>query len=92
MQALVRKDAPWVFGFNPKNFSLFHHWYKNVKPNLMANNRLKYTRIEDKERTEKRELWNHAVFWPLVLALISFILLLVPAVNAFKRRLKETVQ
>jgi ABC-type transport system substrate-binding protein len=92
MQALVRKDAPWVFGFNPKNFSLSHHWYKNVKPNLMANNRLKYTRIEDKERTEKRELWNHAVFWPLVLALISFILLLVPAVNAFKRRLKETVQ
>ena len=92
MQAIVRRDAPWVFGFHPKNFSLFHQWYHNVKSNLMANNRLKYTRIDANERAVKRELWNHAVFWPLVLALIAFVLLLIPAVNAFKRRLKETVQ
>ena len=92
MQALVRKDAPWAFGFHPKKFSLFHDWYKNLKPNLMANNRLKYTRIEAKERALKREEWNYAVFWPLVVGIIVFILLLIPAVSAFKRRLKETVQ
>lgn len=91
MQEIVRKDAPWVFGFHPKSFSLFHGWYKNLKPNLMANNRLKYTRIDTKTRAEKRQQWNQAVFWPLVLAFIVFVLLLIPAVNAYKRRAKETV-
>ncbi len=92
MQEIVRKDAPWVFGFHPKNFSLFHSWYKNIKPNLMANNRLKYTRIDTKTRAEKRQQWNQAVFWPLVLAFVVFVLLIIPAVNAYKRRAKETVQ
>jgi len=92
MQNIVRKDAPWVFGFHPKSFSLFHGWYQNLKPNLMANNRLKYTRIDAASRAEKRALWNHPVFWPLILALCLFILLLFPAVKAFKRRAKEIVQ
>jgi ABC-type transport system substrate-binding protein len=91
MQEIVRIDAQWVFGFHPKDFSLYHSWYKNIKPNLMANNRLKYTRIDTKTRADKREQWNQAVFWPLVLALVVFALLLIPAVNAYKRRAKETV-
>lgn len=91
MQSIVRQDAPWVFGFHPKNFSLFHGWYKNLKPNLMANNRLKYTRIDPVSRVDKREQWNQAVFWPLLLIVIFFILLLIPAINAFKRRARETL-
>ena len=57
----------------------------------MANNRLKYTRIDTKIRAEKRQQWNKAVFWPLFLAFVILVLLLVPAVNAYKRRAKETV-
>ncbi|MCK4842430.1 MAG: ABC transporter substrate-binding protein [Methylococcales bacterium] len=92
MQEIIRKDAPWAFAFHPKGFSLYHSWYKNLKPNLMANNTLKYKRIDAKVRAEKRRLWNQAVFWPLVLAVIIFVLLLVPALNAYKRRTKETMQ
>jgi len=91
MQSIVRKDAPWIFGFHPKSFSLFHGWYKNLKPNLMANNRLKYTRIITETRDQKRQQWNGAVFWPLFLALIFFVLLLFPAIKAFKHRAKETM-
>ena len=91
IQKIIRKEAPWAFAFHPKSFSLFHSWYYNLKPNLMANNTLKYKRIDAKERAEKREQWNQAVFWPLVLALFLFVLLLIPAINAFKRRAKETV-
>ena len=40
------QDAPWLFGFIPKGFSLQHAWVSNVKPNLMANNTLKYRRID----------------------------------------------
>lgn len=86
MQKLVQHDAPWAFGFYPKSFSLFHSWYKNVKPNLMANNRLKYTRIDAKARSVKREYWNQAVFWPLLLTLCLLLLLLIPALIAYQHR------
>jgi len=92
LQEIVRHDAPWVFGFNPKNFSLFHSWFNNLKPNLMANNRLKYTRIDTNSRTEKRLAWNYPIFWPLGLAILLFVLMLIPAVRAYRRRAKETLQ
>ncbi|MDD5272120.1 MAG: ABC transporter substrate-binding protein, partial [Methylovulum sp.] len=88
LQAQVRHDAPWLFGFHPKNFALFHSWYKNLKPNLMANNQLKYTRINAQERAQKREQWNQAVFWPLWLAAGGLVLLALPAVRAYRRRLR----
>jgi anti-sigma-K factor RskA len=58
----------------------------------MANNRLKYTRIDAVARTEKRQLWNRPIFWPLVLSLFLFVALLIPAINAYRRRAKETLQ
>ncbi len=87
LQEVVRHDAPWVFGFHPKNFSLFHSWYKNIKPNLMANNQLKYTRIDPVEREQKRAAWNRPVFWPLAVVGAFLVLLLFPALQAYRRRL-----
>jgi ABC-type transport system substrate-binding protein len=86
MQAIVRHDAPWVFGLHPKQFSLFHGWYKNLKANLMANNELKYRRIDTVARTEKRQQWNKPVFWPLVLGGLFAVVLLLPAALAYRQR------
>ncbi len=91
MQGILRHDSPWVFGFHPKSFSLFHSWYQNLKPNLMANNRLKYQRIDPVSRAEKRQQWNEPVFWPLGLVFIVFIVMLVPAIKAYRRRTRETL-
>jgi oligopeptide transport system substrate-binding protein len=90
MQEIVRHDAPWVFGFHPKNFSLFHGWYSNLKPNLMANNRLKYTRIDPVLRERQRAAWNKPVIWPLVLAGAAVILAFIPAIRSYRRRNRQT--
>lgn len=58
MQHILQHDAPWVMGFHPKNFALYHQWFHNLKPNLMANNTLKYLRLDTKKREEMREKWN----------------------------------
>ncbi len=92
MQDILRRDAPWVFGVNPKSFSLFHSWYHNIKPNLMANNRLKYTRLDVRQREIKRRQWNQPVLWPLLLLLMLLALALYPAVRAYRRRLQETME
>ena len=58
MIAIARQDSPWLWGFHPKQFSLNHVWYMNSKPNLMANNTLKYRRIDPALRKEMQSAWN----------------------------------
>ncbi|MFI3189591.1 peptide ABC transporter substrate-binding protein [Crenothrix sp. D3] len=90
LQEVVRHDVPWLLGFHPKNFLLHHGWYKNIKSNLMANNQLKYTRIDTVVRAEKRQQWNQPIVWPLLLGGAGLVVVLMPAVNAYRRRTHKT--
>ncbi|ORU90552.1 MAG: peptide ABC transporter substrate-binding protein [Cycloclasticus sp. symbiont of Poecilosclerida sp. M] len=85
MISISRKDAPWVWGFHPKAFSLHHAWYKNSTPNLMANNKTKYVRVEPIARKAYQNKWNQAVIWPLVIGLFMLLLLVVPAVISYRK-------
>jgi ABC-type transport system substrate-binding protein len=85
MVEILRHDAPWVFGFHPKQFVLFHDWYHNAKTNLMANNTLKYRRIEPALREQQREAWNHPVVWPLGMIALVLIASVMPAIIAYRR-------
>jgi ABC-type oligopeptide transport system substrate-binding subunit len=69
MVEIVRRDSPWLWGFHPKNYVLQHRWLHNVKPNVMANNKLKYWRIDVRQRQQLRADWNQAISWPLWLGL-----------------------
>ncbi len=86
MVEIVRKDAPWLWGFHPIGFSLHHGWYKNAKPNLMANNTLKYKRIEPVVRVEKRAEWNEPIWWPIALLILFTIVVLLPGIVSYRRR------
>jgi len=82
---ILRRDAPWVFGFHPKQFVLYHDWYYNAKPNLMANNTLKYKRLDPILREQKRREWNKPIVWPLGLIALLLVLMIVPAVIGYRR-------
>ncbi len=86
MVDVVRRDAPWLWGMHPKQFALFHSWYHNAKPNLMANNSLKYRRIDPELRAQKREEWNQPLFWPLWIMAALFVLGTLPAVITYIRK------
>ncbi len=85
MVEIVRRDAPWLWGFHPVGFSLHHGWYKNSKPNLMANNTLKYKRIDPESRYEKQQQWNQAVWWPVVVIILILIFVILPAAISYRR-------
>ncbi|MBL1143173.1 MAG: ABC transporter substrate-binding protein [Proteobacteria bacterium] len=91
MVAVARKDAPWLWGFHPVGFSLHHEWYHNAKPNLMANNKLKYRRIEPGIRTDKRIEWNKPVWWPVALLFVLLVVILLPAIISYRRREKQSI-
>jgi ABC-type transport system substrate-binding protein len=89
MIAIARQDSPWLWGFHPKQFSLNHAWYMNSKPNLMANNTLKYRRIDPAMRREMQSAWNRPVRWPLLLFVAVLLLVIVPAVIGHRRRQRQ---
>jgi ABC-type transport system substrate-binding protein len=90
MLEIVRRDAPWIFAYYPKSFGLRHGWVHNVKPNLMANNTLKYRRIDPGLREARRDEWNRPVLWPIVLGVSALIALIAPAVIAWRRHERKT--
>jgi len=69
----------------PKSFGLTHGWVKNVKPNLMANNTLKYRRIDPELREARRDEWNRPVLWPIVLLVAALAAVITPAVIVWRR-------
>ena len=85
MTKIAQQDAPWLWGFHPKAFSLFHDWYKNVKPNLMANNTLKYKRVNVKERASQREEWNQPNYMPLLILFVLLLVSFIPAIIVYRR-------
>ena len=86
MVEIVRRDAPWVWGFHPKQFALYHQWFLNAKPNLMAHNTLQYKRIDPFVRERLRNEWNKPVLWPVILIIIVLVIGTIPAVATYRRR------
>ena len=86
MLKLVRDDAPWVYWFYPKSYVLKQGWLQNLKPNNVANNTVKYQRIDAASRAQLRQEWNHPLVWPFVIILGGLVLLLWPAMKAYRAR------
>jgi ABC-type transport system substrate-binding protein len=87
---VVRRDAPWVWGFIPKSFSLHHQWVHNAVPNTMANNTLKYRRLDPGLRERLRAEWNPPILWPVWSALGLGLALVIPALWLVRRRERST--
>ena len=85
MLEIARRDAPWVWGSHPKAYSLYHGWYGNSKPNMMARNTLKYKTIDVALRNQQRESWNKPIVWPVVAVFLLLILSAIPAYRTYRR-------
>ena len=86
MLRILRDDAPWIWGYHPKSFIVHHAWLKNVKPNMMAHNTLKYLRISSQIRKNKRNEWNQPQVMPLFIFTGAFVLLLVIVFHLHRKR------
>ncbi len=92
MLDIARRDAPWIWGMHPKSFLLEHSWTSNSKLHNMANNTLKYSRLDPVKRAELRLAWNRPVVWPVAVLLGVLAAGTVPAVVAYRKRERERRQ
>ena len=86
MVDIARRDVPWVWGYHPKSYALVHKWLTNNKPNLMANNTLKYLRVEPRMRQESIARWNNPIFYPLIMMLIGVAALGVGYFSSYRKQ------
>ncbi|MBC6413895.1 MAG: ABC transporter substrate-binding protein [Chromatiales bacterium] len=86
MIALLRYDAPWIWGFHPKSFALYHQWLGNVKPNQLAHNNLKYYSIDSELRVQKQQQWNQPLLGPIVIFILLLFVFIIPAIYVHKKR------
>ena len=91
MIKIAQEDAPWIWGIHPKSLALYHSWFSNVYPNAMANNTLKYKRIDAKVRAEKQEAWNQPVVMPLILFVLFTLLMSYPLYRAYQNRQRAVI-
>ncbi|MDG6778087.1 ABC transporter substrate-binding protein [Thiomicrorhabdus sp. zzn3] len=92
MVKIAQQDAPWVWGFHPKSLALYHGWYHNVWANPLANNTLKYKRIDPESRFEMQKQWNQPVVWPLALFVMVLVGSIYPLLRAYRNRQSATVR
>ena len=83
---IVRKDNPWIWGYHTKEYYLNNSWIYNTKRHGIAQDTLKYLRIDTAQRHRLQREWNKPVIWPLIAIITTFILILLPAVVAYRRR------
>ncbi len=86
MVNILRRDAPWLWGYHPKDYGLYHAWYSNVEPNRLSHNNMKYYRIDGNLRAQKRREWNQPVLGPITLVVVVLLASLIPAVIVYRRR------
>jgi len=87
MLEILRRDSPWLWGYHPKNYVLLHGWLHNVKANVMANNKLKYWRLETGLRDKLCREWNRPAYLPLGIAV--FVILSLSGWLWWKLRLRD---
>ena len=89
MVALLRHDAPWIWGFHPKDYSLKHAWLFNRKPSKVGNNTLKYQRIDVAMRERHRAEWNRPARWPWILVLVFLLTAAGLTIRAYRQRERQ---
>lgn len=90
MQAIVQRDAPWMFGYFPMSGGAYQQWVGNAKPTQMVRNTLQYFKVDPALRVDKVNEWNTPRWWPLGLLVLVLVLAIWPSYVALKRRERQT--
>ena len=92
MVALVQHDAPWAFGYFPFASLAFAPWVHNGKPSIVIPDRIKYLRLDARQRAERVAEWNRPIWWPLVVLAAGAAAIVALAWRSWRRRENATAR
>ena len=91
MLEIIQNDSPWIWGYHPKSFSLSHKWVENIESNLMANNTLKYKKINNSSRQKDIKIWNKANFTLMYVLLLLLAVFIISVLLMIKKKDEEKI-
>lgn len=92
MIEILQDDAPWIWGYHPHSYTLFHSWYGDIKPNAIARNTAKYISVDPNKRYEMQIAWNKPNYLPLYVLLALCILFSLAIVCYYLKRQNAKVK
>ncbi|HWI11674.1 MAG TPA: ABC transporter substrate-binding protein [Burkholderiaceae bacterium] len=90
MVDILRRDAPWSFGYFPYSAGAYQRWVGDAKYGLFTNDRALYYKVDAPLRTRLQAEWNKPHSWPLVLIALAALLLAWIARRGFRARERMT--
>lgn len=85
MVAIFQQDTPWFGILYAESYQLAQSWTVSRKINAMANNTLKYSKLDPIKRAELQAKWNKAHYGYFVILLIIIVLSFIPFVLKYMR-------
>lgn len=83
--AILEDERPWIELFHRELYTLAQPWVRNIKPSGMSASSYKYRDIDPLKRAELRDDWNEPVTWPLWVAGLIGLGIIVPGVRTYMR-------
>ncbi len=97
--ALIKKlrdisveDCPWIYVNHTESLSLYYDWMTNVKSHPIANDYLKYRRIDVAKRAQLQRAWNQPNYFPLVGLVGLLVAGSLPALSVVRQRQNRRVR
>jgi len=85
IRTILEEERPWIELFHPEDYALYHAWMRNVKPSGLSIPTAKYRDLDPVLRERWRKARNAPVRWPLYVALVLTIAVIVPGVRTYLR-------
>lgn len=92
MVAIVRADAPLVWGVNSKTFLLNQVWNEPNKVSDLNSNTLKYQSVNPALREKLQLNWNQRITWPLILFVLIGLLIFLPVVIRYLQKERQSIK
>ena len=90
MVEILRRDAPWAFGYFPYSAGAYQQWMTDAKYGLFTNDRALFYRIDPALRARRQAEWNEPHGWPLALLALAALALVAIAWRGFRARERAT--
>ena len=90
MVDLLRRDAPWAFGYFPYAAGAYQQWVGNAKYGVFTNDRALFYKIDAPLRARRQAEWNPPRYWPLLLLALASVALAWIARRGFVARERKT--
>ena len=92
MLKIIQNDSPWIWISLSKNLSHYHtNGLENVESNLMANNTLKYKKINNELRESNIKIWNKPNFLLVYIFVILIFLFMLSVMLMVRKKTRKVL-